>query len=80
MAAALPPEPPLPNCDELVQEAIKATTAEFTEKIEDLSRVHQADLLELRKAHVLVLEASTKKAHNDALKNLIGLIQPLLKQ
>lgn len=69
-------QPPT-DCDELVQEAIKTVSAEFTEQIAVLHRVHENDLLELEKAHALVLEASIKKAWNDALKSLI---QPLLKQ
>ena len=68
-----PVPPPIPptNCDELIAEAVVRVRTEFTEKIEALEQVHQADLLELRKAHALMMEAAIIKANNQALENLI---------
>lgn len=56
------------DCEELI--------AEYEQKLTDLKAVHVEDIYELKKTHALVLNASVKKAHNDALKSLIN---PLLK-
>ncbi|MCK4825469.1 hypothetical protein KA005_57505 [bacterium] len=67
------PEPPAVDCNKLIEELKE----EYAKEITNLNAVHQADLIKLQKTQALVLEASIKKAHNDALKSLI---QPLLMQ
>ena len=68
--------PPAGECEDLIADAVAVVATEYEKKIADLKEIHEADLYELKKTHALVLKASTKKAHNDALNSLIA---PLLK-
>jgi len=67
---------PVSDCDDQIADAVAVVATEYENKIAELEEIHEADLYELKKTHALVLKASTKKAHNDALNSLIA---PLLK-